>query len=93
MVQEQAKMPILCHDGGITHVYIDGDADIPLAQNIVVNSKVQLPSAANSLDTLLVHQGIARPLLSALILRLLDEFKIDVLGCPKTVALMGQMAV
>jgi glutamate-5-semialdehyde dehydrogenase len=91
VVQEQAKMPILCHDGGITHVYIDGDVDIPLAQNIVVNSKVQQPLAANALDTLLVHQGIARPLLSALILRLLDEFKIDVLGCPKTVALMGQM--
>lgn len=91
VVQEQAKMPILCHDGGITHVYIDDDVDIPLAQNIVVNSKVQQPLAANALDTLLVHQGIARPLLSALILRLLDEFKIDVLGCPKTVALMGQM--
>ncbi len=91
VVQEQAKMPILCHDGGITHVYIDDDADIPLAQNIVVNSKVQQASAANALDTLLVHQGIARPLLSALILRLLDEFKVDVHGCPKTVALMGQM--
>ena len=91
VVLEQAKMPILCHDGGITHVYIDDDVEIPLAQNIVVNSKVQLPSAANALDTLLVHQGIGRPLLSALILRLLDEFKIDVYGCPKTVSLMGQM--
>ena len=91
VVQEQAKMPILCHDGGITHVYIDDDVEIPLAQNIVINSKVQQPSAANALDTLLVHQGIARPLLSALILRLLDEFKIDVYGCPKTVSLMGQM--
>jgi glutamate-5-semialdehyde dehydrogenase len=91
VVQEQAKMPILSHDGGITHVYIDDDADIPMAQNVVVNSKVQLASAANSVDTLLVHQGIARPLLPALILRLLDEFKVDVHGCPKTVALMGQM--
>lgn len=91
VVQEQAKMPILCHDGGITHVYIDDDVEIPLAQNIVVNSKVQNPSAPNSVDTLLVHQGIARPLLSALILRLLDEFKIDIYGCPKTVSLMGQM--
>ncbi|GMV50746.1 MAG: Gamma-glutamyl phosphate reductase [Nitrospirae bacterium] len=91
VVQEQARMPILSNDGGITHVYIDDDVDIPQAQNIVVNAKVQQPSAANALDTLLVHQGIARPLLSALILRLLDEFKIDVHGCPKTVALMGQM--
>ncbi|MFO0729715.1 MAG: glutamate-5-semialdehyde dehydrogenase [Nitrospiraceae bacterium] len=91
VVQEQAKMPILSHDGGITHVYIDEDADIPMAQNIVINSKVQQANAANSCDTLLVHQGLARPLLPALILRLLDEFKVDVIGCPKTVALMGQM--
>lgn len=91
VVQEQAKMPVLSHDGGITHVYIDEDADIPMAQNIVINSKVQLANAANACDTLLVHQGLARPLLPALILRLLDEFKVDVHGCPKTVALMGQM--
>ena len=91
VVQEQAKMPILCHDGGVTHIFIDEDADIPMAQNIVINSKVQQPAAANSVDTLLVHQGLARPLLPALIRRLLDEFKVDVHGCPKTVALMGQM--
>lgn len=29
VVQEQARVPILCHDGGITHVYIDGDVEIP----------------------------------------------------------------
>jgi glutamate-5-semialdehyde dehydrogenase len=92
-VLDQAKMPILCHDTGITHIYIDEDADIPMAQNIVINSKAQQPGAANSVDTLLVQQAIARPLLSALILRLLDEFKVEVLGCPKTVALMGQMSM
>ncbi len=90
---EQAKMPVLCHDGGVTHLYVDEGAEIPMTQNIVVNSKAQSPAAANSVDTLLVHQVIARPLLSALILRLLDEFKIEVLGCPKTVALMGQMTM
>lgn len=92
-VLDQAKMPVLCHDTGITHIYIDEDADIPMAQNLVINSKAQQPGAANSVDTLLVQQAIARPLLSALILRLLDEFKVEVLGCPKTVALMGQMSM
>jgi glutamate-5-semialdehyde dehydrogenase len=92
-VLDQAKMPVLCHDTGITHLYIEQDADIPMAQNIVINSKAQQPGAANALDTLLVQQAIARPLLSALILRLLDEFKIEVFGCPKTVALMGQMSM
>lgn len=92
-VIENARMPVLCHDGGSSHIYIDEDVDLPLAQNLVVNSKVQQAAAANSIDTLLVHQGIARSLLPALILRLLDEFKVEVLGCPKTVSLMGQMSM
>ncbi len=92
-VAEQSRIPVLCHDGGVGHVYIDGDVDIPMAQNIVVNSRVQQPAASNSADTLLVHQAIARPLLPALIRRLLDEFKVEVFGCPKTESLMGSMTM
>ena len=92
-VMEQAKMPVLCHDGGLTQLFVDGEADIPLAQNVVINSKVQLPGAANSLDTLLVEQVVGRQFLPPLINRLLDQFKVEVRGCPKTIALMGQMAM
>lgn len=88
-VMEQTRLPILCHDAGMCYVYIDGEADLPLAQNIVVNSKAQQPSASNSVDMVLVHQSIARPLLGALVRRLLDEFRVDVLGCPQTMALAG----
>jgi len=92
-VLEQAKMPVLCHDGGLTHLYVDAEADLPMVQNLVINSKVQAASAANSLDTLLVQQVIARQFLPALINRLLVEFKVQVRGCSKTVALMGQMPI
>jgi glutamate-5-semialdehyde dehydrogenase len=92
-VLEQAKMPVLCHDGGLTHLYVDAEADLPMVQNLVVNSKVQWAEAANSLDTLLVQQVIARQFLPALINRLLVEFKVQVRGCSKTVALMGQMPI
>lgn len=88
-VIEQSRIPILSHDGGVSVLYIDEDADLPLAQNIVVSSKVQQPVASNSIDTLLVHQATARPLVPALIRRLLDEFKVEVRGCPKTVSLIG----
>jgi glutamate-5-semialdehyde dehydrogenase len=88
-VVEQSRIPILCHDGGVSILYIDGEADLPLAQNIVVSSKVQQTAAANSIDTLLVHQATARPLVPALIRRLLDEFKVEVRGCAKTVSLIG----
>jgi glutamate-5-semialdehyde dehydrogenase len=87
-VTEQAKVPVLCDDGGLTHLYVDGDTDIPMAQNLV-----QQPGASNSLDTLLVQQIIGRQFLPPLINRLLDQFKVEVHACPKTVALMGQMAM
>ena len=92
-VLDGARMPVICHDGGLTHLYVDADVDLPLVQNVVINSKVQLPAATNALDTLLVQQGVARQFLPALINRLLVEFKVDVRGCPKTLALMGQMPI
>jgi glutamate-5-semialdehyde dehydrogenase len=92
-VLDGARMPVLCHEGGLTHLYVDADVDLPLVQNVVINSKVQLPSATNALDTLLVQQGVARHFLAALINRLLVEYKVDVRGCPKTLALMGQMPI
>jgi len=92
-VVDGARMPVLCHDGGLTALYVDADTDLPMAQNIAINSKAQSSSAANALDTLLVQQVIGRQFLPPLITRLLDEFKIEVRGCPKTVALMGQMAM
>ncbi len=90
---DQVRVPVLCHDGGISTVYVDQAADLPLAQNIVVNSKVQQASESNSVDTLLVQQATARPLLPALIRRLIEEFKVDILGCTKTLALIGSQAM
>src|SRR6478752_8013716 len=40
-VLDGARMPVLCHEGGITHLYVDADVDLPLVQNVVINSKVQ----------------------------------------------------
>jgi glutamate-5-semialdehyde dehydrogenase len=92
-VMEQAKMPVLCYDGGLTHMYVDADTDMPMAQNVAINSKVQKAIASNSLDTLLVQQVVARQFLPPLVNRMLTEFKIEVRACSKTMALMGQMAV
>ena len=90
-VFEQSRIPVLGYDGGLCHVYIDREADLPLAQGVVVNSTIQDPLASNSADTLLVHQGIVRQLLPGLLRRLLNEFKVDLLGCPQTISLMGIM--
>ena len=86
-------MPVLCYDGGLTHMYVDADTDMPMAQNVAINSKVQKAMASNSLDTLLVQQVIGRQFLPPLVNRMLEEFKVEVRACPKTMALMGQMAM
>ena len=90
---DQVRVPVLCHESGVSTVYVDVDVDLPMAQNLVINAKLQQPSASNSVDTLLVQQATARPLLPALIRRLIEEFKVDILGCPKTVALIGSQAM
>jgi glutamate-5-semialdehyde dehydrogenase len=88
-VQEQARAPVLGFDGGMCHLYVDAEADLPMAQKIVVNSKIQKPGALNALDVLLVHKTTARMFLAGLIRLLLEEFKVQLIGCPKTMSLMG----
>ncbi len=90
-VLEQARVPVIGFEGGLCHVYVDQAVDIPLAQMIAVNAKIQDPSSPNSLDTLLIHQGVARYLLPGLTRRMLQEFKVTLYGCPKTVSMLGVM--
>lgn len=92
-IMDQAKIPVIGYDGGLCHVYVDGDVDLPLAQTVVVNAKVQKPTASNALDTLLVHQGAARHLLPGLIRRLLQEYRVALKGCPITVSMLGIQAM
>ena len=58
-VVSMARMPVIKHYDGICHVYIDKDADLDMAEAIVVNSKIQKPSVCNALETLLLHQDVA----------------------------------
>ena len=88
-IVEHARVPVIGFDGGLCHVYVDQNADIPLAQTIVVNAKVQSPTEANAMDTLLVHRDVARHLLPGLTRRLLQEYLVVLNGCPKTVSMLG----
>lgn len=88
-IVDHAKVPVIGNDSGLCHTYVDQDVDLPLAQTIVVNGKVQQPLAGNALDTLLVHQAASRHLLPGLIRRLLQEYRVILKGCPITVSMLG----
>ena len=54
-----ARMPVIKHYDGICHVFVDRDADLDMAEAIVINSKIQKPSVCNALETLLIDDDIA----------------------------------
>ena len=83
VVTEHATMPVIRHDAGICHIYVDVDADPAMAEKICFNAKVQRPSTCNAMETLLVHQGIARQWLAPFIEKLAAA-NVEVRGCQKT---------
>jgi glutamate-5-semialdehyde dehydrogenase len=83
LVAEHATIPVIKHDAGVCHIYVDDDADPAMAERISYNAKVQRPSTCNAVETLLVHQGIARSWLAGFIEKLTSA-KVEVRGCPKT---------
>jgi glutamate-5-semialdehyde dehydrogenase len=58
-VTECSKVPVIKHYKGVCHVFVDRDADAAMAENIVMNAKVQRPAVCNAMETLLVDRPIA----------------------------------
>ncbi len=87
LVAREATVPVLKHDKGLCHIFIDEGADPGMAVEIVVNAKAQRPSVCNAVETLLVHQAIAPRFLPAVAKRL-EEAGVELRGCPRTCALL-----
>jgi glutamate-5-semialdehyde dehydrogenase len=90
-VSERSRVPVLKHDKGLVHVFVDAAADPAMAAPIVVNAKAQRPSVCNALETLLVHRDIAASFLPMAAARL-AEAGVALRGCPRTVELVPQAA-
>jgi glutamate-5-semialdehyde dehydrogenase len=58
-VVENASVPVIETGVGNVHVYVDAEADLDVAERIVVNSKTSRPSVCNAAETLLVHRAVA----------------------------------
>jgi len=82
-VMKHATIPVIKHDKGVCHIYVDVGADMEMAQRICFNAKVQRPSTCNSLETLLIHKRIAQNFLMVLGPQLI-EAGVEVRGCPTT---------
>ncbi|MEA3187398.1 MAG: glutamate-5-semialdehyde dehydrogenase [Chthoniobacter sp.] len=58
-VVSHARMPVIKHYHGVCIVYVDRDADLEMAERIVVNAKTQRPGVCNAIETVLVHRDVA----------------------------------
>ena len=88
-VTQNSTIPVIKHDKGVCHIYVDADADLSQAQSIAVNAKVQRPSTCNAMETLLVHEKIARNFLTNIGPQLI-EAGVEIRGCPKTCTFIPQ---
>lgn len=64
-VTSAARMPVIKHFDGVCAAYVDRMADLRMAEQIVVNAKCQRPGVCNAIETMLVHEAIARDFLPA----------------------------
>jgi len=87
MVSENSTIPVIKHDKGICHVYVDCKADPEMASEICFNAKVQRPGTCNAMETMLVHKDLSSSFLPAM----LDRFMkagVEIRGCERTRALV-----
>jgi glutamate-5-semialdehyde dehydrogenase len=87
-VAECSKVPVIKHYKGVCHVYVDGDADLQMAEEIAMNAKVQRPAVCNAMETLLVDKAVAPQFLPA-ITRKLAEKRVELRLDPAALDLLG----
>lgn len=87
LVAERATVPVLKHDKGLCHVYVDAGADLDMAVAVAANAKTHRVSVCNSLETLLVHAAVADAFLPRMAARL-GEAGVEVRADPQARALM-----
>ena len=86
-VLEKASIPVIETGTGNCHIYVEEDADLNRAVDIVINAKVQKPGACNAAEKLLVHRKVAKQFLPVVI-DALRKNKVEVRGCEKTVKIV-----
>lgn len=82
-IYEIATVPVIAHYKGNCHLFVDESADLQKALEITLNSKVQRPGVCNALETLLVHESVAKDFLPDL-LDAMAQAQVEIRGCSKT---------
>ena len=86
-IMDNTKIPVMGHADGICHIYVDKDADVKKALDIIADAKTQYTAACNAVETLLIDRCIAGSFLPLLAKRLKEE-NVRILGTSEVSALI-----
>lgn len=84
-VTSNTKIPVIKNDRGMCHVYVDENADLNMALDIVVNAKTQRPGVCNAMETLIVHSKVAGDFIPKLISKFKAIHDVEIYGCEESI--------
>lgn len=88
-VVQNATVPVIETGVGNCHIYVDSDADLKMAEEIIINAKTQRPAVCNAMETLLIHKDCAKVFLESLVPRLIS-LGVEIRGCERVQELIQE---
>ena len=82
-VMDHSRIPVIKHYKGVCHIFVDESADLEKSIRVCLNAKVQRPGVCNAMETLLVHEKVAKQFLPK-VAEALQQEGVELRGCPKT---------
>ncbi len=82
-VTQDSTIPVIKHDAGVCHMFVDESAEPEMARSLAIDSKIRQMAVCNGLETLLCHQAAATTTLPV-VLKALHEEGVEIRGCPRT---------
>lgn len=89
-VRDLSRVPVIETGAGNCHLYVHSDADLSVAEDVLVNAKVSRPSVCNAVEHLLVHKDAAKAFLPRA-LSAMNAYGVTVRGCEKTRAVLPEI--
>ncbi|ESL11785.1 pyrroline-5-carboxylate synthetase-like protein [Trypanosoma rangeli SC58] len=85
-IQRSTNIPVLGHADGICHVYVHADADMEIAEKVIIDAKLNYPAACNAAETLLIHRTLVDNGSARALVEKMKAAGIKILGGPKAIA-------
>ena len=82
-IRDNARVPVIAHDRGLCHMYIDSEANKDMVISLAINAKISNPSTCNSIEKILVHKDVVDEVMPDLLEKLFSS-GVEVRGDERT---------